>query len=173
MMFKLDATLYQDSLHLFVTFHWEKALCLNKMIIMLVLTSGLLWQFVFKVIQDDNHTCCSANCIVTIWSTSCIFYCHIWSLSLQTFCKLIHLHRCIYSFRSHFLHVRNGLLVESEIANGWRRASYLGHFFTWRGVWQSWGLCGTCICLKPWSTSLSSSAHYLSLAAIYFPKILM
>lgn len=61
----------------------------------------------------------------------------------------------------------------NQRANGWRTASYLGHFFTWRGVWQSWGLCGTCICLKPWSTSLSSSAHYLSLAAIYFPKILM
>lgn len=95
MMFKLDASSYQDSLHLFVIFHWEKALCLTKVIIMLVLTSGLLWQFVFKVIEDHNYTYCFTNCIVPIWSTSCIFYCRVWSLSLQTFCRVIHLHRYI------------------------------------------------------------------------------
>lgn len=99
MIFKLEVTSYQEVLHFacicYLPFKGKKVLCLNKVVIILVLAVGILWQFVFEVIQDDNYTSCFTNCIVTIQSTSCIFYCRVHSVSEQTFCKLIHLHRYI------------------------------------------------------------------------------
>lgn len=97
MIFKLEVPSYQDVWHFtficYLLFKGKKVLSLNKIVMILVLATGILRQFVFLVIQGDNYTHCFANGAVTIRSSSCIFYCHVRSISEQTFCKLIHLHR--------------------------------------------------------------------------------
>lgn len=51
MIFKLAVTSYQDRLHFaficYLPFKGKKVLCLNKIVIILVLVTEILWQFVF------------------------------------------------------------------------------------------------------------------------------